>query len=96
MAEEFIHNLKDGWKSSPQWAKIIFWCLLVLCFVVFCILLYEPPEWDITENALKGLTIFLGFASFGMAIECIDKGLDISMKHGDTEITVNHNGDSSD
>lgn len=84
-------DIKQYWKYAPTVPKIIFWCLLVACFIVYVIALIEPPEWQVYESVIKGIAMFMGFASFGVALECLDKGMDIKLEKGDMKIEINDN-----
>lgn len=84
-----MRELKENWKYAPTLPKIIFWVLLVACFIVFVIALIEPPEWEVYDNVLKGLAMFMGFASFGVGIDCLEKGMEIKFEKGDMSIDIN-------
>lgn len=85
-----MKDIKEAWKYAQTLPKVIFWSLLIACFIVFVIALIEPPEWEVYDNVLKGLAMFMGFVSFGVGIECLERGMDIKFEKGDMTIDINN------
>lgn len=61
--------------------------LISICLIVISFFL--PPQGVIDPSVMAAVGEIFAFAALGTVIKAIDKDKSISMKHGETEITIN-------
>ena len=81
-------QLKQYWKNGPRWARVLFWVFLAVGVGLIIGSFFVPPLGVIDASVLRAVGEIQGFASFGVAFECIFTGMSISLQKGDITIDV--------
>lgn len=70
--------------------KVSFWlCLGISAFLIITSF-FTPPKWMIDSSVIMAAGELWGFAALGVAIHAISKGSDVTVKKGETELTLNN------
>lgn len=67
------------------WFKILSLSSIVLIFISLML----PPQGVIDPSVISATGELLGWGALFSVIKAIDRGKTISMKHGETEVTIN-------
>ena len=67
------------------WFKILSLSSIVLIFISLML----PPQGTIDPSVISATGELLGWGALFSVIKAIDRGKTISMKHGETEVTIN-------
>lgn len=86
-----MKNFKEYWNNSPYITRVLFWVLLVLGVAFIIASWFVPPMGVIDSSVLAAFGEIQGFASIGVGLDCLFRGMNITMKKGDTEISVEQN-----
>ena len=81
-------KLKEIWSNAPHTYKIGYWICLISSIVLISAGFILPPLAEIHNSVLVACGILFGFASLGVGIAALERGLDASVKHGETEIVI--------
>lgn len=84
-----MNKLKDYFNAAPKWSRVLFWVLLWVSIMLVVASFIIPPLGVIDPSVLAAIGEIMGFASIGMAFECVFCGFDVKMQKGDTTIEIN-------
>lgn len=75
--------------------KVSFW--VCLCTSIFLIVFsfFTPPKFVIDSSVIMASGELWAFAALGVAVHALNRGSDITVRKGDTEVTMN-NPDNKD
>lgn len=65
-----------------------FWVCLIISIGLMIGGFFTPPMAEIPGSCLEGVGWLFGFATLGVVLHAIDRGLDVKVKHGNTEATI--------
>lgn len=82
--------LKEYWGNSPKWTRIMFWIFLGISTILIIASWFVPPMGEINSSVLSGVGEIMGFASLGVAFECVFAGMEVTLKKGDASINISH------
>ena len=85
MREFYKNYLKDN---------TFFWIFSIIGLLLIIIAFFIPPAAQIHQSVLIAVGEINGFIALGAVIKSIDKGRSASIKHNNTELTIN--GDEDD
>jgi small neutral amino acid transporter SnatA (MarC family) len=74
--------------------KYIFFVCLAVAIALFTGGFFCPPMGVIDGSVLKAGGILLGFATLAVAGQNLANGKDIQFRHGETEITIDDDGNT--
>ena len=75
--------------------KTSFWVCLTISITLIITSFLTPPKWIIDQSVIFATGELWGFAALGVAIHAISRGADVSVKKGETEVTLT-NPDQTD
>ena len=85
MREFYRNYLKDN---------TFFWIFSIIGLLLIIIAFFVPPAAQIHQSVLIAVGEINGFIALGAVIKSIDKGRSASIRHNNTELTIN--GDEDD
>ena len=68
-----------------------FWVFSIIGLLLIIIAFFIPPAAEIHQSVLIAVGEINGFVAMGAVIKAIDKGSSASIKHNNTELTINSN-----
>ena len=68
-----------------------FWIFSIIGLLLIIIAFFIPPAAEIHQSVLIAVGEINGFIALGAVIKAIDKGSSASIKHNNTELTINSN-----
>lgn len=70
--------------------KVSFW--VCLCTSIFLIVFsfFTPPKFVIDSSVIMASGELWAFAALGVAVHALNRGSDITVRKGDTEVTMNN------
>lgn len=68
-----------------------FWVFSIIGLLLIIIAFFLPPAAQIHQSVLIAVGEINGFIALGAVIKSIDKGGSASIKHNNTELTINSN-----
>lgn len=71
-------TLKNAW----------FWVFAIVSIILLSVSLIMPPTGAIDASVIHAVGELFGFATLGVIVKAIDKGIDAKIKHKDTEIDL--------
>lgn len=86
-----MKDLREIWNNSNKTARVFFWVLLLVGVGFLIASFILPPTGKIDNSVLTAFGMIQGFASIGVGFSCIEEGMQIKMKHNDTEIELSKN-----
>ena len=85
-----MDKLKEIWKSSPRWYRAAYWVCLVTSVLLIGFGVILPPIGIIDNSILLAVGELFGFASLALGVAALERGIDATVKHHDTEIQLNN------
>lgn len=73
-----------------------FWICLSVSVVLLLVSWIMPPQWIIDSSVIQAVAELLGFSCIGIAIHSIEKGMDVTLRHGNTELTIENDDEQID
>ena len=73
-----------------------FWFFSIIGVILIITAFLLPPLSVIDNSVLSAVGEFNGFAALGAVIKAIDRGSSASIKHNNTELTINSNEDEQE
>ena len=73
-----------------------FWIFSIIGLLLIIIAFFIPPAAEIHQSVLIAVGEINGFVAMGAVIKAIDKGSSASIKHNNTELTINSNDDEDE
>lgn len=70
--------------------KVSFWVCLGISSFLLIVSFFTPPKWVIDSSVIMATGELWGFAALGVAVHAISRGSDVTVKKGQTEITMNN------
>lgn len=89
-------KLKEIWKYVPEQYKLAYWVCLIASIGLLIAGFVCPPLGEIDPSVLTSVGELFAFASLGVGIKALDKGLKTVIEHNDTKVTINKEKDDSD
>lgn len=74
----------------------IFWSCLGVSVALLITSFFLPPTGQIDPSVLKGVAELLAFASLGVVVAAIKRGIPAKLTHGDTSISVGKDNDNGE
>ena len=68
-----------------------FWVFSIIGLLLIIVAFFLPPAAQIHQSVLIAVGEINGFVAMGAVIKAIDKGSSASIKHNNTELTINSN-----
>lgn len=78
-------------KIYSQLNKKAFWCCLISSIALLVTSFIIPPLGVISPSVLEAVAELFAFGTLGTVITAIDRGSDITLKKGNTEVTIDNN-----
>ena len=72
-------------------SNLFFWLFSGIGLLLIIIAFFLPPAAQIHQSVLIAVGEINGFVAMGAVIKAIDKGSSASIKHNNTELTINSN-----
>lgn len=85
-----MEKAKQFWGNAPKGARILFWIFLGISAALIIGSFFVPPMGIIDPSILQGVGELQGFAALGVGFECIFAGMSVTLKKGDTHISVSN------
>ena len=73
-----------------------FWVFSIIGLLLIIIAFFLPPAAQIHQSVLIAVGEINGFIALGAVIKSIDKGGSASIKHNNTELTINSNDEDDE
>lgn len=73
--------------------KTAFWLTLSVSIVLMVVSFLLPPMGEINPSVLQASSILLAFGCLGTVVRAVEKGTDVTLKHGETEINIENDKD---
>ena len=73
-----------------------FWVFSIIGLLLIIIAFFIPPAAEIHQSVLIAVGEINGFVAMGAVIKAIDKGSSASIKHNNTELTINSNDEEGE
>lgn len=88
-------KIKDIWIRG-SYHNVAFWACLAVSLFLIITAFFIPPMAVIDGSVLGATGELFGFAALGAFIKALDKGVDASVRHGDTELTLSNPDENSE
>lgn len=82
--------MKEFYKNYLQ-SNVFFWFFSIIGVILIITAFILPPLSVIDNSVLIAVGELNGFAALGAVIKAIDRGSSASIKHNNTELTINSN-----
>ena len=73
-----------------------FWVFSIIGLLLIIVAFFLPPAAQIHQSVLIAVGEINGFVAMGAVIKAIDKGSSASIKHNNTELTINSNDEEDE
>ena len=73
-----------------------FWVFSIIGLLLIIVAFFIPPTAYIEQSVLIAVGEINGFIALGAVIKSIDKGRSASIRHNNTELTINSNEDDKE
>ena len=83
-----MKKFKEIWGNAPHSYKIGYWVCLISSIILLTAGFILPPLAEIHNSVLLAAGILFGFASLGVGIAALERGVDATVKHKDTELIL--------
>lgn len=87
--------MKEFYKNYLQ-SNLFFWFFSIIGVILIVTAFILPPLSVIDNSVLIAVGEINGFAALGAVIKSIDKGRSASIKHNNTELTINGDEDEQE
>lgn len=87
-------KIKDIWIRG-SYHNVSFWICLAVSIFLIVSAFFIPPRAVIDSSVIACVGELFGFAALGSFIKALDKGVDASVRHGDTELTLSNPDENS-
>lgn len=82
--------MKKFFKFFNKTDKVSFWLCLSISIFLIVVSFFTPPKFMIDSSVIMASGELWGFAALGVAVHAIGKGSDVTVRKGETEITMNN------
>lgn len=82
--------MKKFFKCFTKTDKVSFWVCLSVSIFLIIVSFFTPPRFVIDSSVIMTTGELWAFAALGVAVHAVGKGSDITVKKGDTEVTMNN------
>lgn len=76
--------------------KTAFWLTLSLSAILMVVSFILPPTGHIDSSILQASSILFAFGCLGTVVRAVEKGTDVTLKHGETEISIDNDKEQID
>ena len=76
--------------------NLFFWLFSIIGILLIIIAFFIPPAAQIHQSVLIAVGEINGFIALGAVIKSIDKGRSASIRHNNTELTINGDEDEQE
>lgn len=83
-----MKKLSEFWNNSSRVARIMFWILMSIGVTLMVCSFILPPVGVIDNSVLLAFGEVQTFAALGVGLSCLEKGMDITLQKGDTNLTI--------
>ena len=87
--------MREFYRNYIQ-SNLFFWIFSVIGVILIVAAFILPPLSVIDNSVLIAVGEINGFAALGAVIKAIDRGSSASIKHNNTELTINSNEDEEE
>lgn len=87
-------KIKDIWIRG-SYHNVSFWICLATSLFLIISAFFIPPRAVIDSSVIACVGELFGFAALGSFIKALDKGVDASVRHGDTELSISNPDENS-
>ena len=87
-------KIKDIWIRG-SYHNVAFWVCLAVSIFLIVTAFFVPPKAVVDSSVIACVGELFGFAALGAFIKALDKGVDASVKHGGTELTLSNPDENS-
>ena len=87
-------KIRDIWKKGT-YHNVAFWVCLAVSIFLIVTAFFVPPKAIVDSSVIACVGELFGFAALGAFIKAIDKGVDASVRHGETELTLTNPDENS-
>lgn len=70
--------------------KVSFWVTLIISIVLIVVSFFLPPTGAIDPSVMAAVGELFAFGTLGTVLTAINKGADVTLNHGNTNITLNN------
>ena len=81
--------MKKFLKYFSKTDRISFYICLFVSIFLLVFSFFTPPKFIIDQSVIIACSELWAFAALGVAVHAVHKGSDITVKRGETEMTVN-------
>lgn len=81
--------MKRFFKYFSKTDRISFYICLFVSIFLLIFSFFTPPKFIIDQSVIIACSELWAFAALGVAVHAVHKGSDITVKRGETEMTVN-------
>lgn len=74
--------------------KVSFWVTLITSIVLIITSFFLPPTGAIDPSVMAAVGELFAFGTLGTVLTAINKGADVTLNHGNTNITLNNPDDN--
>ena len=86
--------MKDIWIRG-SYHNVSFWICLATSLFLIVSAFFIPPRAVIDSSVIACVGELFGFAALGSFIKALDKGVDASVRHGETELSISNPDENS-
>ena len=83
-------KVKKFFECFTKTDKVSFWVCLSVSIFLIIVSFFTPPRFVIDSSVIMTTGELWAFAALGVAVHAVGKGSDITVKKGDTEVTMNN------
>ena len=87
--------MREFYKNYLQ-SNLFFWLFSGIGLLLIIIAFFIPPTAYIEQSVLIAVGEINGFIALGAVIKSIDKGRSASIRHNNTELTINSNDEEDE
>lgn len=87
--------MREFYKNYLQ-SNVFFWFFSIIGVILIITAFLLPPLSVIDNSVLIAVGELNGFAALGAVIKAIDRGSSASIKHNNTELTINSNDEDDE
>lgn len=73
--------------------NVFFWIFSFISLSLLVIGFFTPPQAQIDQSVLIACAEINALIATGVLIKALDKGVDATFKHNNTEVTISNDGD---
>lgn len=82
--------MKKIYNKLTNIGKVSFWVTLITSIVLIIVSFFLPPTGAIDPSVMAAVGELFAFGTLGTVLTAINKGADVTLNHGNTNITLNN------